>query len=140
MESKSKPMRVLSLGAGVQSSTIALMMTKGEIAPAECAIFADVKAEPRRVYQWLDWLEKQLSFPLYRVTRQNGLTRQIEDACAGITTRASTPPAVHERTNWRSGANPAPVYRRFQISPDPPEGARACRRSPGYSGDRHLAR
>lgn len=33
---------VISLGAGVQSSTMALMATAGEIEPMpECAIFAD---------------------------------------------------------------------------------------------------
>lgn len=34
----------------------------------DCAIFADTQAEPRAVYEWLDWLEKQLPFPVYRVT------------------------------------------------------------------------
>lgn len=33
------------------------------------AIFADTQAEPKSVYTWLDWLEKQLPFPVYRVTR-----------------------------------------------------------------------
>ena len=34
-------LRVLSLGAGVQSSTLALMIEKGEIPMVEAAIFAD---------------------------------------------------------------------------------------------------
>lgn len=50
------PMRVLSLGAVVQSSTLALMMATGEVEPAQHAIFADTQWEPRRVYDWLDWL------------------------------------------------------------------------------------
>jgi hypothetical protein len=63
---------ILSLGAGVQSSTIALMATKGEITPMpDAAIFADTQAEPANVYKWLDWLEKQLAFPVYRVTTGN---------------------------------------------------------------------
>lgn len=61
--------RILSLGAGVQSSTLALMMSKGEIEPPAAAIFADTQWEPRKVYDWLDWLEKQLTFPVYRVTQ-----------------------------------------------------------------------
>ncbi len=64
-------LRVLSLGAGVQSSTLALMMAKGEIEPVEHAIFADTQSEPRAVYAWLDWLEKQLPFPVHRVTAGN---------------------------------------------------------------------
>lgn len=59
----------LSLGAGVQSSTMALMAAKGEIGPMpDAAIFADTQWEPAEVYRWLDWLEGQLPFPLYRVT------------------------------------------------------------------------
>jgi hypothetical protein len=61
---------ILSLGAGVQSSCLALMAAKGEIGPMpDAAIFADTQAEPASVYVWLDWLEKQLPFPVLRVTR-----------------------------------------------------------------------
>lgn len=63
---------MISLGAGVQSSTMALMAAAGEITPMPvAAIFADTQAEPKRVYTWLDWLEKQLPFPVYRVTQGN---------------------------------------------------------------------
>jgi hypothetical protein len=63
---------ILSLGAGVQSTTMALMAAHGEIGPMpDCAIFADTQWEPKRVYQHLDWLEQQLPFPVYRVTAGN---------------------------------------------------------------------
>lgn len=63
---------VISLGAGVQSSTMALMAAHDEIQPMPaCAIFADTQAEPQSVYDWLNWLEKQLPFPVYRVTAGN---------------------------------------------------------------------
>ena len=64
-------LRVLSLGAGVQSTTLALMIEKGEIPMVDCAIFADTMSEPKKVYEHLDWLEKQLSYPIYRVTKGN---------------------------------------------------------------------
>jgi 3'-phosphoadenosine 5'-phosphosulfate sulfotransferase (PAPS reductase)/FAD synthetase len=65
-----EPIHIISLGAGVQSSTMALMAAKGEITPMPvAAIFADTQAEPASVYKWLDWLEKQLPFPVQRVTR-----------------------------------------------------------------------
>jgi len=65
-------LNVISLGAGVQSSTMALMAAHGEITPMpDCAIFADTQSEPRSVYAWLDWLTKQLPFPVYRVTAGN---------------------------------------------------------------------
>ncbi len=63
---------VLNLGAGVQSSCLALMAAKGEVTPMpDFAVFADTQAEPRSVYKWLDWLEAQLPFPVYRVTKSN---------------------------------------------------------------------
>ena len=66
----SDPIHILSLGAGVQSSTLALMAAKGLVTPMpQCAIFADTQAEPPSVYRWLDWLEKELPFPVHRVTK-----------------------------------------------------------------------
>jgi 3'-phosphoadenosine 5'-phosphosulfate sulfotransferase (PAPS reductase)/FAD synthetase len=63
--------RFLSLGAGVQSSTVALMIAHGELEPVEAAIFADTGWESPKVYEWLEWLEKQLPFPVHRVQRGN---------------------------------------------------------------------
>ena len=75
-------LRVLSLGAGVQSSTLALMIEKGQVPMVDAAIFADVKGEPKAVYTHLDWLEKQLSYPVYRVTWRD-LKQDILDAAKG---------------------------------------------------------
>jgi hypothetical protein len=61
-------LRVLSLGAGVQSTTLALMAAHGEIEPPDCAIFADTKDEGAATYRHLDWLERQLPFPVHRVS------------------------------------------------------------------------
>lgn len=59
----------ISLGAGVQSSVMALMAARGELTPMpEFAVFADTQDEPQSVYRWLDWLEKQLPFPVHRVS------------------------------------------------------------------------
>jgi hypothetical protein len=47
---------------------MALMAAKGELTPMPvAAIFADTQGEPQSVYKWLDWLENQLPFPVYRV-------------------------------------------------------------------------
>ena len=63
---------VISLGAGVQSTTLALMAAKGEIDPMpDCAIFADTGWEPKAVYEHLDRLEKALPFPVHRVSAGN---------------------------------------------------------------------
>ena len=66
-----KELSVLSLGAGVQSSVIALMIDEGIIMPAFdrfIAIFSDTGWEPSDVYDHLDWLEKQVSFPVIRTS------------------------------------------------------------------------
>lgn len=64
-----EPIHIISLGAGVQSSTMALMAAKGEITPMPtCAIFADTQDEPDEVYEYLEYLEKLLPFPIHRVT------------------------------------------------------------------------
>lgn len=62
---------VLSLGAGVQSSTLALMAAVGEMPAPDAAIFADTGWEPAAVYRHLAWLETQLPFPVYRVRNGN---------------------------------------------------------------------
>lgn len=64
-------MHIVSLGAGVQSTTMALMAAHGEIEPMpDAAIFADTQWEPRAVYRHLDWLTSPnvLPFPVHVVT------------------------------------------------------------------------
>ena len=53
---KPKTMRILNLGAGVQSTTVFLMAHEGLIDPIDYAIFADTQEEPKAVYDHLAWL------------------------------------------------------------------------------------
>lgn len=70
-------LRALSLGAGVQSTTMALMATHGEIGPMpDCAIFADTGWEPKAVYKHLDWL----------MSRKRSPTHAVVEAWIGIST------------------------------------------------------
>jgi hypothetical protein len=70
MSIPNKPIHIISLGAGVQSSTMALMAAKGEITPMPtAAVFSDTQAEPASIYEWLGWLTKQLPFPVIQVTK-----------------------------------------------------------------------
>jgi|SRR6188768_103651 len=87
--------RVLSLGAGVQSSTLALMAAHGEIDMPDCAIFADTQSEPDSVYKWLDWLEKQLPYPVHRVTKGNlgKAATVVHTSKDGNSYQRSAPPA-----------------------------------------------
>ena len=74
---KKNNLRILSLGAGVQSTALALMIEKGEVPMVDAAIFADVKGEPKAVYEHLSWLKTKLSYPVYQVTWRDFKTRYI---------------------------------------------------------------
>ena len=70
----SKPVRVLSLGAGVQSSTVFLMSCLGELPKLDFAVFADTQWEPAAVYRHLAFLEqaaRKYGIPIYCVTAGN---------------------------------------------------------------------
>jgi len=73
-------LRVLSLGVGVQSSTVLFKMLDGVIPMADVAIFADTGNEPREVYTYLDYLKTFMKgvLPLYIVSKSN----IVEDALA----------------------------------------------------------
>lgn len=66
-------LRIISLGAGVQSTTLYLMAAAGEIEPMpNGAIFADTGWEPRAVYRHLQWLQSlALPIPIHIVTIGN---------------------------------------------------------------------
>ena len=68
-----KNLQVLSLGAGVQSTVLALMAEQGYegLEKPSLAIFADTGWEPQGVYDHLIWLETQLSYPVIRVENGN---------------------------------------------------------------------
>lgn len=54
---------VLSLGAGVQSSTLLLLAKEGRILRPDVAIFADTGWEPAAVYRHLDRIERDVAKP-----------------------------------------------------------------------------
>lgn len=63
-------LRVLSLGAGIQSTALALMAAHGELERPDCAIFADTQSEPAHVYEHLKWLRSEgvLPYPVHVIT------------------------------------------------------------------------
>ena len=73
LRDRSGIIQVLSLGAGVQSTVLALMADRGEygLKKPDFAIFADTGWEPPAVYEHLDWLEQQLSYEVVRVSAGN---------------------------------------------------------------------
>ena len=96
-------LRALSLGAGVQSTTLALMAAHGEIGPMpDCAIFADTGWEPQAVYDHLAWLMSPnvLPFPVHIVSDGN-IREQLIGAGQG--NRSASIPAF-ARTVTPAGA------------------------------------
>ena len=57
----------------------------------DCAIFADTQWEPKAVYDWLNWLETKLQFPVHRVTAGN-LREAARDRGKGLTSRVAAIP------------------------------------------------
>jgi hypothetical protein len=85
-------MRVLNLGAGVQPTTLALMSQAGEIEPFDFAVFADTQAEPSAVYDHLDWLIRQLTFPVL-IRTQGDLGANLRSGMHGDGGRCISIPA-----------------------------------------------
>lgn len=66
--------RILSLGGGVQSSTVFLMACHGEIEKPELAIFADTGWERRATYDWIEFLSqrgREAGIPLVVIGNSN---------------------------------------------------------------------
>lgn len=68
-------LRVLSLGAGVQSTTVLLLAAEGRLPKLDAAVFSDTGWEPAAVYAHLDRIEREVAgpagIPVYRVSAGN---------------------------------------------------------------------
>lgn len=91
--------RVLSLGAGIQSTTLFIMSAQGILPKLDFAIFADTGAEPKEVYEHLDRLEREVAIPagipILRV-RQGDLDQDLFDP-----NKMSTIPA-YTASDWET--------------------------------------
>lgn len=115
-----RPLRVLSLGAGVQSSTMALLYEHRELIPMpDCAIFADTQGEPTAVYDWLLWLQQHLSFPIHRVSKGDLWTSaiQVRRTKDGQRTYIKTPLPVFTLEGITKGMGSRSCTRDFKIDP-----------------------
>jgi hypothetical protein len=68
-------LRLLSLGAGVQSTTLLMLAAEGRLPGLDGAIFSDTGWEPAAVYEHLDRLDREIAqpagIPIYRVSAGN---------------------------------------------------------------------
>lgn len=74
---------ILSLGAGVQSTTLLLMAAARELPGLDCCVFADTGWEPPEVYRHLTWLEKQ-GVTVHRVARGDLRADALRSSVRGV--------------------------------------------------------
>lgn len=94
-------LNILSLGAGVQSSVMALMSSCGELEKVDCAIFADTGFEPKQVMDHLKFLKTQLNFPIYIVSHGNLRADVVKAAKKKV--RVSNPPFFTKGDSGKEG-------------------------------------
>ena len=95
---------VLSLGAGIQSTALAILLDREAIPDCpkpDWAIFADTRAEPEHVYETLEWLEPHVSFPIIRTTWRD---------LSANTWKALRGEPVPERGHYESAYIDLPVF------------------------------
>jgi hypothetical protein len=112
-------LRVLSLGAGVQSTTLALMAAHGELdAMPDCAIFADTGAEPTRVYEHLRWLmsDNVLPFPVH-VISAGSLLEALYDPRGGVQSGGGRPPFFAINDDGGPGPLKRQCTRHYKVDP-----------------------
>lgn len=93
---------VLSLGAGTQSSAMALMAANGDLPRPDYIIFSDVGWEPKHVYEWLDKLKKELAkFDMEVITVSNG--NLYDDTLKSIETGERAPSLPYYTKDTETG-------------------------------------
>ena len=91
---------ILSLGAGVQSTTLYLMFVRGELRPQiDYAIFADTQDESQAVYRHLEWL-KSLCGPEIVVRTAGCLSSDLESGRRPQGTGNARFSAIPAFTTW----------------------------------------
>jgi len=107
--------RVLSLGAGVQSTTVLRMMIDGEIERADHAIFADTGWEPSAVYEHLLSLESAMAeagIEFHRVTAGN-----IRDDALAVGHRFASMPLFFRDELGHTGMGRRQCTKEYKVEP-----------------------
>lgn len=90
-----RDLHVLSLGAGVQSTAVYILMAEKllEVPEDTAAIFADTQEEPDRVYQHLDWLKQAYEWPRILTTSIGKLGEHLVNGVNSSGQRCAAIPA-----------------------------------------------
>ena len=118
MESNKEPkLRILSLGAGVQSSTMALMADAGEFGvKPDAAVFADTGWEPEPVIKHLEYLRSVLSYPVHIVKKGN-IQDDILTALAPGGNQFASAPFYTLNEQGKKGMGRRQCTREYKITP-----------------------
>lgn len=114
---------VLSLGAGVQSSTVLRMAIKGEIERPDFIIFADTGWEPVEVYENLETLKKEMTaagMELHVVTAGNIKEDSLKATVRGVVAngeRHANLPFVTVQENGQIGRIRRQCTREYKVDP-----------------------
>ena len=112
-------MRILSLGGGVQSTVMCLMAESGELGiRPDYAIFADTQWEPSGVYDTLEWLQEQVSFPI--IVTDNGRSLR-DDVLNGVNAQGkpwlSIPAYLADTNGGAAGINWRQCTKNYKLDP-----------------------
>ena len=117
-------LQVLSLGAGVQSTTVLRMSIAGELPKLDAAIFADTGWEPAAVYAHLEVLKAECEaagIPFYQVTagniRDDALRSQLRGIEDGSGMRAISMPLRTKDSEGGEGLVRRQCTREYKIDP-----------------------
>jgi hypothetical protein len=109
---------VLSLGAGVQSTTMLLMACHGLIERPDYVIFADTGWEPEPVYDHLEWLEKEAAkHGLEITTVRNGNIKEDVKQHVDTGERAASLPYHLKADDGSEGFNGRQCTSEYKIQP-----------------------
>jgi hypothetical protein len=112
-------MNIISLGAGVQSTTLLLMACHGEITPKpDYAIFSDTGWEPKAVYDHLEWLKKEAErFGIEVVITKKGNIKEdlMRAACEGA--RVATMPFFIKSKSGKMGMIHRQCTQEYKVMP-----------------------
>lgn len=110
-----KTATVISLGAGVQSSALLFMADRGELGyPVDFAVFADTGAEPKQVYEWLQFLQGAVKIPIVVASRGN-IADDIINRISGTGRRFASVPFFTVDKDGKKGMGRRQCTREYKI-------------------------
>jgi hypothetical protein len=107
--------RILSLGAGVQSTTLYMMAVDGQL-QIDCAIFADTGDEPTPVYRHLEWLQSLNGPPIMVRSLGVKLGNQLLKGLNGTGQRFVSIPAFNLRPDGSEALTRRQCTKEFKTS------------------------